>query len=66
MGDEIESLEFKYEKYRDDQKQIDSTIDLYFQSVDGIPVSVKRIYDFNTRLFDYSDSFKKQIYKFIN
>jgi hypothetical protein len=30
MGDEIESLEFKYEKYRDDQKQIDSTIDLYF------------------------------------
>lgn len=57
LGEEIESLEFHFEKIKDDQSQLDTIIDTYFQRTQTLPSPLKLLFDYSTKLFELIEPF---------
>lgn len=48
MCEEMESLEFKFERHKDDQRIVDEVIDSFFESHESLPSPIRKIFNMST------------------
>ena len=64
MGEEMESLEFRFERIKDDHLQVDNVIEKFFPDNQVLPTPIKQLFDLSTKLFDSIEPFEESMRQF--